>query len=86
VIRFLRTWLAIPTESAEPAVVDLQEADRLLHLVCCTKPDLALCGAPITEMIRGTADCIVCHDLDPECQAVGWCDTARQVCPLTEES
>jgi hypothetical protein len=71
------------TESAETDENVASRADRLLHVVCCTKPELALCEAPITEVLQGTADCVVCADLEPAVQE-GWCLAARQLCPLEE--
>jgi hypothetical protein len=84
VIRFLRTWLAIPTESPQTGDTVVREAGEVLHVVCCRKAEYGLCGAPITNLVRADADCVVCADLSPELHD-DWCIVIQDHCPLTEE-
>ena len=44
-----------------------REDDELAHFPCCHDPDLAMCGADLTDSPDATdddLDCIVCDELD----------------------
>jgi hypothetical protein len=78
------TAVEAPAPAGQRAIAP---ADHTCHIVCCTFPELPLCGSEPLDADHGWCPddcpntCIVCDDLhDGICLAHGVCTVCKQQC------